>query len=98
MSINTFDVVAGTSVTRVIQNFNSSDRNIKITILGRSTGTVAIKGKFYPGDRLLAADSVSTIDLTTAQTLIIEGSAATEIQIDDTANSGAALTVHVEMY
>lgn len=97
MSINSFQVTAGTSVTRVINNFSSSDRTTKITILGRATGTVTIKGKWYPGDRLLSADGVSTIDLTATQTLFV-GCPATEIQIDDTANSGAALTVHVEMY
>jgi hypothetical protein len=98
MSINTFQVPAGTAVTRTIEGFNSINRTTRITIRGRATGVVTVRGKWFPGDRLLAVPSgFSTIDLTVTQTLEVN-SAATEIQIDDTANSGAALSVDVEMY
>ena len=86
MSINGFPVTAGTAVTKSINQFNSSLRNLEITISGRSTGVVTIRVKAFKGDRLLAPSGASTIDLTTEQTLIVSGSAITEVQIDDTAN------------
>jgi hypothetical protein len=98
MSIQQVAVTAGTSVDTVINPYDPAKRTTAITIKGRLTGTVQIKFIARSGDTYQAPSGSSSIDLTATDTLIIENNAVTAVRIDDTANSGAALSATIETY
>lgn len=92
MSIQTGTVTAGTSANVTLSPAIGPFATVAVILTGRATGTVQIKVKTLQGDTFFSLSGVSSIDLTSTDTLIIENASIQAVQIDDTANAGAALT------
>lgn len=93
-------VPAGTSVDITLSPllFDKSKKTTSVTLTGRATGVVQVKIKSRRGDTFFAPAGEASIDLTSGDTLIIEGTAVAAVRIDDTANNGANLAASIEVY